>query len=997
MLVAVALTFTWPLIPQAAAQHDGGPPSRLEAFYTDRTSEAVRQYGYRLFDGLPLADVEPAGAVPDDYVLGVGDHLSVVLRGGRDLNLAVAVDGSGRVVLPELPPIAAAGRTLAEFRAATEGVVAARLGATDVYLTLEQARQIAVLLVGEVPRPGRYRLSAFATVLDALAAAGGVERHGSLRAIRLVRDGAESPVDLYALMQGDPTAPEMALRDNDRVVVPPLGATVAVVGDVRRPAVYELAPGHSEVAVPAALALAGGPLQPGPAALLRRTIGEDGIDRTVPIHSLDAEILDDGDVLRVAPRLAAADGQVTLVGHVTAPGPYALADTPTMMTLIGNGDRLGDTSYLPFAALERRDRASGARVLSAVDLTAVLSGQADPPLADGDRMIVLSVADIAFLASDPVLTLLRGEPLRVDDLARCAGLAALARAVGPENGRRSEDDRLTEAARRLTPVPAACPDAINRFPDLLPLAIEHAVVVWRGVSRPGLYPTASAAALSDLVALAGGESGTAARVVERPGAQAAYPGETVAATPPQVALVGPVVLPGWRDLAATPSLARLLGDGDSVQPEIYPLFGIVVRHDAGRLAERILPFSPTAIVTGDTDLSLQDGDWVRVFSSAEVERALGTAPSGGLAEVTPVTLPATSGTARPNRGVGALDDRRLAGLLADHTVDVSGAVARPGAYPVAGPTTLARIIEAAGGITRQADQTAVEVIREHADDAMPTTARFIVDLTWQRPETLYLTPGDAILVPPRYMPLVAAAVTIRGEVLRPGTYALVRGERLSDLIARAGGLTPHAFPGGAIFTRAAARARETADYRRLADQLDRELAARLLDPEPPTTGEVDLARRLVTELRTVDPAGRVVVEADPEILDLHPERDPLLAPGDVLHMPARSLSVRVSGEVLSPAALPFRTGMDADAYIRAAGGVTHFADRDRIFVLLPDGSAEPVAESLWSFTPVAIPPGATIIVPRDPEPFDFLALTGSLAGVLSQIAITAASISVISD
>lgn len=984
--VWLALIFAWLSVGASPARPDDSRPARLEAFYSARSGDALRQYGYRLFGGLAPPGEQPVGAVAEDYVVGVGDRFSVTFRGGRNETVERAVDSAGRLVLPQLPPIPAAGRSLGDLRAAVAAEVATRLGATQIYLTVAEVRQIAVLVVGEVPQPGRHRLAAFGTLLDGLAAAGGVARHGSLRAIRLVRAGETRTIDLYGLLQGTADGAEPGLRDGDRLVVPPLGATLAVTGAVRRPGIYELPPGAAEIDAEAALALAGGPQQPGPLSLLRQALGEDGVDRTRPVGSLAGTVLRDGDILRVAPRLAAATGQVRLIGHVTAPGPYALAEAPSLAALVSR-DRLGDTPYLPFAVLERRDRRSGARVLEPVDLAAVVEGRVERPLSDGDRVIVLSTREIAFLGSGVVLTLLGGGDLPDDHLARCAGLAALARAMGPEGDPRLRDGRLAETARRLTPVPMACPTLLDRIPGLLPLAVAHSVVLWDGVARPGLYPAASAAALEDLMALGGGGSGGAARVMERPGAAVARPGETVAASPAQVALAGPVSLPGWRDLATAPSLRRLLGDGEVLEADVYPLFGLILRRADEGVGGRVLPFSPAAILAGETNLQLRDGDRVRLLKDEDIRGVLGADEAEAAAE---------------DAVIPALGAAYLAALLADHAVSVTGAVARPGRYPVAGTATLARLLEAAGGITRRGDRSAVDVIQEDSVDAptaesVPVAARFTVDLTWQDPETLVLGPGDSVRVPARFDPVIPAAVTIEGEVMHPGTYPLVRGEQLSDLIERAGGLTRDAYADGAIFTREVERQRRTAEFRRQADEIERQLATRLLEEDPPAPAQVDRVRDLIAELRGIEPPGRVVVEADPEVLALHPERDPLLAAGDALFIPMRSLSVRVTGEVLSPAALPFRSGMDAEDYIRAAGGFTRFADRDRVFLLHADGSAQPVAESLWRFTPVPVPPGATIVVPRDPEPFDFLAFTESIASVLGQIALTAASISVIGD
>ena len=88
---------------------------------------------------------------------------------------------------------------------------------------------------GAVAKPGRHEVPGSATLFDALTAAGGVDKLGSLRDIRLIRSGAARPIDFYGLLQGiDGTDP--ALRDGDRIVVPPIGPTIAIAGQQRLPA-----------------------------------------------------------------------------------------------------------------------------------------------------------------------------------------------------------------------------------------------------------------------------------------------------------------------------------------------------------------------------------------------------------------------------------------------------------------------------------------------------------------------------------------------------------------------------------------------------------------------------------------------------------------------------------------------------------------------------------------------------------------------------------------
>ncbi len=1002
IVLAAFIAMTPPAAAVAGAAADGGPgateagpPSRLEAMYGARAGMPLWQFGHRLFDRPGPAAAGPVGAVPPDYVLGSGDRLTVTFRGQRNDSLTVAVDRDGRILLPELRPVGAAGRTLAEVRAELEAEAAATLTATDIYVSLAEVRQIGVLVAGEVARPGRLELTVFATVLDALYAAGGITRQGSLRAVRLVRAGTATTIDLYALLQGGPSDADLPLRDGDRIVVPPLGATLAVAGAVRRPAVYELPPDDPGITADAAVALAGGPLVPGPVRRLRLAIGPDGEEHTGQVGPQAA--LGDGDVLLVTPLAAARAGAVTLAGHVEVPGAYALDEAATLGRLLGDGSRLRPDPYLPFAVLETDDPATRARVLQPVDLQAVLAGRADRRLHDGDTVIVLGGADVRFLTSAPVLALLRGEALPADDLERCAGLAALARALSGAAGRALAAGPIAEAAHRLAPERTACPTSFDAYPDVLPLALHHGVLLWRGVPRPGVYPAASQAALGDLLRLAG-------RTDLPAPPRRAGPGDVVAVPEPGVTLAGHVWLPGPRPLAAAPSLAVLFDRGEALRPDAYPLIGVIARRDPVSLGRRFVAFSPQAVLTGAGDLRLGDDDRVLVFDPAEARRlaaagsAAGTAAAGD-GETGP-WLDAAYGPGRGGPGAGpGGDDVALARFLADHAVVLGGAVARPGPYPVAGDTALAHLLDAAGGLSREADLTNAEITtvdRTPGGDALQA-GRTLVNLTVYPPATVVVRPGDAVRVHPLVDPVTPRGVTIRGEVRRPGAYDLVAGERLSQLIARAGGLTPQAYSDGAVFTRVAERERQRARFRQTAAELDRRLAGALTEPERPGQAEIDLAQDLADQLRAVEPTGRVVVEADPDMLRANPALDVVLQPGDTLYIPPREQSVTVTGEVLAPATLQFRSGKTVRDYVREAGGYTHDADRDRIYVVYPDGSAQPIAPSLWRFEAVHIPPGSTVVVPRDPAPFDFLAFSGNVATILGQIAVTAASLAVLSD
>ncbi|MFM2043907.1 MAG: hypothetical protein RLY86_2483 [Pseudomonadota bacterium] len=1056
------------------------PPTRLEAAISARAGEDLRQYGYRLFESAGTRAEPALGQVPDSYVLGPGDTLSVTLRGQTVGEDEVVIGTDGMLVTSGLAPIPAAGRPLGEVRAALAAEVTATLFDTRLFLSLAAPRRMTVLVVGEVVLPGRHDLSAFATVLDALFAAGGVTRQGSLRAIRVLGLGptdtaaasAAPPsdgtgVDLYDLLHQGAGAADLRLIDGARIVVPPIGPTIAIAGAVQRPGIYEMPPDGSALTAADLVDLAGGPLRPGPERYLRATIGQDGSETVVPVVA--AAALRPGDILFQAPARSDRRASAHLLGHVHAPGPRALPDGATLGDLL---DRvaLRDDAYLPFAVRVGLDPATGARRPTALHAGYVLAGGGGEPMADGDSLVILGPTDIAFLSSRAVLDLLAGSgpptpggavAAEAGEAAACPGLAALAARLAADGAAGTlAAAPATLAAAGLTGPDLPCPPLFRDQPDLLPFALDHAVLVRRGVLRPGLYPAAPDAPLADLVKAAGG-----APVPGRHEAPAGRsPGRLVDAEPAAVTLTGAVRDPGRRILARAPDLRSLLTAPGTLADDAYGLLAVLDRWDTVRLTRTLIPFSPADVLAGRGDLALADGDRIRILDretvrtllrparprgldereterpAPEDEAAAGDAAAGALDRTAGTDTAAGPGRTRTGNpgadgntgdeadlgdGNGA-SGAALVRLLRTHAVAVRGEVAMPGLYPVAGDVTLPDLLAAAGGLTPDADGTGVELIGGAAwtdggaggggvagdggggvagvpssrplPPAVATAPLTRVSLAAGGHAGLpRLRPGDAVRIPRVSPPPPIDGIVLSGEVRQPGRYDLRPGETLSAVLARAGGLAAGAYAAGAIFTRDSARRAERQGLLRAADELDRSMAMSLLRPDPPDAGRVEMARRLSLELRSAQPVGRITVEADPAILALRPELDIVLEPGDRIHVPKRPLTVTVSGEVLSPASLQFAGDKRARDYLREAGGLTRNADEDRIFILLPDGSARPLAAGAGRHGLALVPPGSTIIVPRDPEPYEFLNLASTVTTILSQLALTGAAIVAVAD
>jgi polysaccharide biosynthesis/export protein len=256
-------------------------------------------------------------------------------------------------------------------------------------------------------------------------------------------------------------------------------------------------------------------------------------------------------------------------------------------------------------------------------------------------------------------------------------------------------------------------------------------------------------------------------------------------------------------------------------------------------------------------------------------------------------------------------------------------------------------------------------------------------------------PGDVVRFNPVVTDRDTGPVLLVGEFTRPGLYEIRRGERLSEVIARAGGLTAQAYPYGGVFTRQRVRAAQRAGLQRAQRELSSSLAVVAVQRNVNPTSVLAL-QRFAKQLGSVEALGRVVTETDPTVLQVRPELDAVLEPGDRLYMPKRPNFVTVIGDVLNPGAMQFIAGTTADQYIRQAGGFQRSADEDRIFVVYPNGQAEPLAVTVWNFNPVQLPPGSSLVVPKDPAPLDLFTLVREGSSLISQLAVTAASLAVIS-
>ena len=373
------------------------PPSRLEQILSARAGMRLQQFGYdQLGSGRPVT-VPETGAVQDDYIMGPGDEVVVSLRGQENSDIRTTVDRDGRVILPRLAPIPASGRSFGSFRQDVDALVRRAYVPRTASVSIGRVRQISVLVSGEVNVPGQRIATGLSSAVDAILLSGGIKKSGSLRNIRIQRGGHDYVVDLYSVLTGSGNGGGMRLADGDRVIVPPLGATIAVAGLVRRPGIYELPAHASAMTARALLNLAGGQEVRGRYRLAVQRIEADGRLNLVPLQG-ETGVVRDSEILRVELGADLAGSQATLSGGIGLAGQYAVTTGTRLSDVIRAPGALGNSPYTLFGIIVRKDPRTLMRSLMAFTPVAVLNGTEDLQLQTDDVIRPLSVGETQMLS-----------------------------------------------------------------------------------------------------------------------------------------------------------------------------------------------------------------------------------------------------------------------------------------------------------------------------------------------------------------------------------------------------------------------------------------------------------------------------------------------------------------------------------------------------------------------------------------------------------------------
>ena len=360
-------------------------------------------YGHSLFTN-PDLTFEPSLniATPTNYRLGPGDEVVINIWGASENTIRETISPEGSIQVSGLGPVHLNGMTVRdantylqkEFAKIYSGI-GGQNPSSQIQLTLGNIRTIQINVVGEVSTPGTYMLSAFSSVFHALYRAGGVNDIGSLRTIKVVRNGRTiANIDVYDILMKGKLTDDIKLQEGDVIKVDAYKNLVKVEGKVRRPMYYEMKDSET---LQSLLAYAGGFTGDAYKKSIRIIRKSGGLHSIQTINEMDygTFVMNDADLITVDAALDRIENRIEIRGAVYRPGVYQLDGTVnTVKALISKADGLMDEAFTSRVLLDREKDDLTHEMLS-IDLNALMNGSVpDIALKKNDLLYIPSKMDL---------------------------------------------------------------------------------------------------------------------------------------------------------------------------------------------------------------------------------------------------------------------------------------------------------------------------------------------------------------------------------------------------------------------------------------------------------------------------------------------------------------------------------------------------------------------------------------------------------------------------
>ncbi len=429
-------------------------------YWLPEPEQSKKVFGRDIFNNKNLT-FEPQMniATPQNYVLGPGDKLIIDIYGASQESLSLTVSPDGDITVPECGPIHVSGLTVSSAQARIKSRLGEYYSSSDIKTTVGQTRTILVNVMGEVKTPGTYTLSAFATVFHAIYMAGGISDLGTLRNIKVFRQGKLiTVVDIYEYILNGRLAGNVRLQDNDVVQVGPYDCIVDITGRVKRPMAYEM---RKDESLATLLRYSGGfssDAYKESVRLFRKNGRMKGVFNIEEFDLSNFKVAD-GDSVLVDSILDRYENMVEIKGAVFRPGMYQLGEkVNTVGSLVEAAAGVREEAFTKHAVMRRMKQNRTQEVLS-IDLEGIMNGSIpDVALRNEDILFIPTQADhlnIRVLTIEGEIlfpgTYEFADGMTIEDLVlQAGGLTDAASTVRADVSRRIWNPEATESGMEIS-------------------------------------------------------------------------------------------------------------------------------------------------------------------------------------------------------------------------------------------------------------------------------------------------------------------------------------------------------------------------------------------------------------------------------------------------------------------------------------------------------------------------------------------------------------------
>lgn len=380
--------------------------SLVEQIFSYDSDLGLKQVGYDIFS---TAASQGFGKYDGNYKLNIGEKVNVYFWGDSVDMLSMAgssmlspivntqVDTKGNVFVPGVGVVKAEGRSVSDVEREIQSMASQKFANAKTRITVADGTEFPVFIYGYVNKPGRVTIGTNSSVIEALAAAGGVKRNGTLRNITYKSaSGGSQKVDLYGIIfNGKDNG--LRLQPNDVIYVNRLGSVVALKNGVETPGIYEVNPSES---VSQLINYAGGLLPSTDKSLVNVKAYKNGqrVSTDVNYDALKKTKLANGDILEFHNLYGVAENVVSLEGNVKHPGIFEYKKGMKLSDVLKNRNELLDETFVHQAVINRVASVDGKHITSIpVSLDEFFNGGNNPLLQPKDKITVFNSTNGEFI------------------------------------------------------------------------------------------------------------------------------------------------------------------------------------------------------------------------------------------------------------------------------------------------------------------------------------------------------------------------------------------------------------------------------------------------------------------------------------------------------------------------------------------------------------------------------------------------------------------------